>query len=214
MIVIYKLTWYGYLQALSILRVVEGTEGDDSDSTVQVDENALQEVFGKEEYKDVPALVISINGRPRTGKSFLLNQILKKLHFPEDPDWINKSMPNGFEWKGGYDRITTGIQVWSDPFLVQVEGQIVAVFLMDCQGLFDSKTTTSQAIQIFTYSALISSLFIYNERPHCEEVLQTLGSFFTVAQYSGESNALDCNQGKRYVHRNHCLVKILGVPVN
>jgi len=167
--------------------------------TVQFDESALQEIFGKEEYKNLPAIVISINGRQRTGKSFLINQILKKLHFSDDPDWINQQIPNRFEWRGGRSRVTTGIQVLSDPFLVEVQGQKVAIFLMDCQGLSNSKTPTSQNIKIFTFSALISSLFIYNDRPPCDDILETLGSYFTLAKLSGVANALDGGQQERYV---------------
>lgn len=70
----------------------------------------------------------------------------------------------GFAWRGGQDRMTTGIWMWSEPFLHYSEeaGQEVAVLLMDTQGMFDNETTMNLTAQIFSISTLVSSFQIYN----------------------------------------------------
>ena len=49
----------------------------------------------------------------------------------------------GFSWRGGRERNTTGIWLWSEPFVRQLpgSGEEVAVLLMDTQGMFDSRLT-------------------------------------------------------------------------
>ena len=70
----------------------------------------------------------------------------------------------GFAWRGGQDRMTTGIWMWSEPFIHYSEeaGQEVAILLMDTQGMFDNETTMNLTAQIFSISTLVSSFQIYN----------------------------------------------------
>lgn len=71
---------------------------------------------------------------------------------PTEPD--NKS----FAWRGGSERQTTGIWVWSEPFVkVSSSGQPVAVILMDTQGMFDNETSMALTAQIFGLSTFVSS---------------------------------------------------------
>ncbi len=45
----------------------------------------------------------------------------------------------GFHWRGGAERDTTGILMWSQVFELKMpNGKDVAVVLMDTQGAFDS----------------------------------------------------------------------------
>ena len=45
----------------------------------------------------------------------------------------------GFHWRGGSERDTTGILMWSEVFEAQTKkGKDVAILLMDTQGAFDS----------------------------------------------------------------------------
>ena len=63
---------------------------------------------------------------------------------------------NGFEWRGGNDRMTTGIRIWSEPFVEKTpSGQEVAILLIDTQGLFDHETPKELATQIFAVSTLV-----------------------------------------------------------
>jgi len=68
-----------------------------------------------------------------------------------------------FAWRGGHDRMTTGIWMWSLPFIyTKKSGERLAVLLMDTQGMFDNETTVSLTAQIFGISTLVSSYQIYN----------------------------------------------------
>ena len=64
-----------------------------------------------------------------------------------------------FQWKGGSDRQTTGIWMWSSPFIRKDSetGADIAVLLMDTQGMFDNLTTMTVTAQIFGLSTMVSS---------------------------------------------------------
>ena len=88
-------------------------------------------------------------GAFRRGKSFLLDFFLRYLqHLDENggasqgQDWLgDQEAPlKGFHWRGGMERDTTGILMWSKVFLVKMPrgGKEVAIVLFDTQGAFDS----------------------------------------------------------------------------
>ncbi|KAH8075837.1 GTPase [Aureococcus anophagefferens] len=114
--------------------------GDDTDNyAFTLNEAHLDEVTGKVP-KGTRVAVVSVVGAFRTGKSFLLTLILRPAprRAPATGDatdaWLteegNKIVegnnnagdageggPASFEWRGGRVRMTTGITVWSEPFL-------------------------------------------------------------------------------------------------
>lgn len=67
-------------------------------------------------------------------------------------DWLGEGELDdapleGFHWRGGADRDTTGILVWSEVFeMKKKNGQQVAVLLMDTQGAFDSSRSVPLAL--------------------------------------------------------------------
>ncbi|CAN0473410.1 unnamed protein product [Hapterophycus canaliculatus] len=62
-----------------------------------------------------------------------------------------------FEWRGGVERMTTGIWVWSEPFIRKTgEGKEVAVLVVDTQGMFDNETSMGLTACIFAVSTLVS----------------------------------------------------------
>lgn len=75
------------------------------------------------------------------------------------PSSENEEASLGFAWRGGQDRQTTGIWMWSEPFIRQVSSypEPIAILLMDTQGMFDNETTMALTAQIFGLSTLISS---------------------------------------------------------
>lgn len=101
-------------------------------------------------------------------------------------DWLGDSEEplTGFSWRGGSERETTGIQIWSEVFLVDkpdgrkvnslkhpprlhVAAKLsvlacwifqVAVLLMDTQGTFDSQSTLRDSATVFALSTMISSM--------------------------------------------------------
>lgn len=75
-----------------------------------------------------------------------------------DSDALRKEM--SFAWRGGQQRQTTGIWMWSEPFIRSTSAtnnEKLAVLLMDTQGMFDNETTMTLTAQIFGLSTLVSS---------------------------------------------------------
>lgn len=136
------------------------------------------------EVKENPVQIVSIAGAFRKGKSFLLGFFLKYLQMDtqlQECDWLSENDKiEGFEWRGGSERVTSGIQIWSKPFVCQNKfGEKVAVLLMDTQGVFDNESTVQDCASIFALSNLISSVQIYNLMQQLQEDdLQHL-EFFT-----------------------------------
>jgi atlastin len=71
---------------------------------------------------------------------------------------------NGFSWRGGSTRDTTGITVWNDVFLHEVPatGEKLAIIVMDTQGLFDNRTSPMDNSRIFALGTLVSSIQLLN----------------------------------------------------
>ncbi|KAL9183669.1 hypothetical protein ACHAXT_004525 [Thalassiosira profunda] len=84
-----------------------------------------------------------------------------------------------FDWRGGKERNTTGMWMWSDPyFLPRPNGEEVAILLVDTQGMFDHETTVGLTAAIFGLSTLLSSYQIYNvDKRIQEDNLQQLALF-------------------------------------
>jgi len=150
--------------------------------------------------------VVSVVGAFRTGKSFLLNFFLRYLRCSEEgdlsEDWMTiegerltegnvndvgkggdaaaAAVHRSFLWRGGQERQTTGIWMWSEPFLRTPKGssEPVAVLLMDTQGMFDNETSMALTAQIFGLSTFVSSFQVYNvEKRIQEDNLQHLALF-------------------------------------
>ncbi|KAJ7428417.1 hypothetical protein BTVI_00671 [Pitangus sulphuratus] len=92
--------------------------------------------------------------------------------FEDAVDWLgdyNEPL-TGFSWRGGSERETTGIQIWSEVFLVdKPDGTKVAVLLMDTQGTFDSQSTLRDSATVFALSTMISSIQVYNLSQNVQE---------------------------------------------
>jgi atlastin len=84
-------------------------------------------------------------------------------------DWIGapEASLKGFGFRGGSERHTTGVVMWSDVFIHDVirpgkEPEKLAIVLLDTQGLFDAKTSAADNSRIFALGTLISSIQIFN----------------------------------------------------
>jgi atlastin len=128
--------------------------------------------------------IVSVVGAFRSGKSFLLSLFLRYLYQDSPPkglSWLTAggalregnanldASTNGakfnksFHWRGGQERTTMGIWMWSQPFLRKAaDGSELYVLLMDTQGMFDNQSSLGLNACIFGLSALISSHQIYN----------------------------------------------------
>jgi len=152
--------------------------------------------------------VVSVVGAFRTGKSFLLSWFLRYLeehcvqrkakrsssstsdlsdtsdNNNEDKKWFERVQTlnqheGSFDWRGGKERNTTCMWMWSDPyFLKRSSGDEVAILLVDTQGMFDHETTVGLTAAIFGLSTLLSSYQIYNvDKRIQEDNLQQLALF-------------------------------------
>ncbi|XP_058016270.1 atlastin-3 [Ahaetulla prasina] len=141
----------------------------------ELDEKALSQVLLQDAIRDLDVVVVSVAGAFRKGKSFLLDFLLRYLYTQKEDsnvDWLGvENEPlTGFSWRGGSDPETTGIQIWSEVFIVMKPNRKkVAVVLMDTQGAFDSQSTVKDCATIFALSTMTSSVQIYNLSQNIQE---------------------------------------------
>ena len=97
--------------------------------------------------------IISLVGKYRTGKSFLLNRVL-----------LEKKEINGFNVGPTFKPCTKGIWIWSEPLMISNSHcpKSFPVFLIDTEGLGAYDEEINHDTKIFLIAILISSLFIYN----------------------------------------------------
>ena len=97
--------------------------------------------------------IISLVGKYRTGKSFLLNRVL-----------LERKQINGFGVGPTFKPCTKGIWIWSEPLMITNSHSKTPfpVFLIDTEGLGAYDEEINHDTKIFLISILISSLFIYN----------------------------------------------------
>lgn len=156
-------------QAIQVIKI------DDEDHSFIFDEDALHSILGNERIKDKPVCIVSVAGAFRRGKSFMLDFLLRYLSRGGKEDWLGEGTDDdvpltGFHWRGGADRDTTGILMWSEVFEVKTgTGKDVAVVLMDTQGAFDSNSTVRDCATIFALSAMLSSVLVYNLTANIQE---------------------------------------------
>nr|KAF6499084.1 atlastin GTPase 1 [Molossus molossus] len=138
----------------------------------ELDETALNRILLSEAVRDKEVVVVSVAGAFRKGKSFLMDFMLRYMYNQESVDWVgdyNEPL-TGFSWRGGSERETTGIQIWSEVFLInKPDGKKVAVLLMDTQGTFDSQSTLRDSATVFALSTMISSIQVYNLSQNVQE---------------------------------------------
>uniref|UniRef100_A0A8C1U7V4 Atlastin 3 n=1 Tax=Cyprinus carpio TaxID=7962 RepID=A0A8C1U7V4_CYPCA len=142
------------------------------DHSFDLDTEALSRILLRPEVRDKDVVVVSVAGAFRKGKSFLLDFMLRYMYRKPGQDWLGQENEplTGFSWRGGSEPETTGIQLWSEVFIVPKEdGSEVAVLLMDTQGAFDSQSTVKDCATIFALSTMTSSVQIYNLSQNIQE---------------------------------------------
>ncbi|KAJ0173421.1 hypothetical protein K1T71_010570 [Dendrolimus kikuchii] len=174
--------------------------------TFTLDEESLSRLLLQDDVKDRAVVVVSVAGAFRKGKSFLLDFFLRYMHHKYNlgdngEDWLGPTdQPlKGFSWRGGSERHTTGMLLWSQPFKATLhDGRKVVILLMDTQGTFDSESTVRENATVFALSTMISSVQIYNLSQNIEEDdlqhLQLFTDYGKLAQEQGSKN----NAGKPF----------------
>uniref|UniRef100_A0A8C5EL96 Atlastin-3-like n=1 Tax=Gouania willdenowi TaxID=441366 RepID=A0A8C5EL96_GOUWI len=142
------------------------------DHSFALDAEALSRILLAPEVRDKQVVVLSVAGAFRKGKSFLLDFMIRYMYKKNDENWLggDDEPLTGFSWRGGSEPETTGIQLWSEVFLVtRDDGSELAVVLMDTQGAFDDQSTVKDCATIFALSTMTSSVQIYNLSQNIQE---------------------------------------------
>ncbi|XP_055758689.1 atlastin-2-like isoform X3 [Salvelinus fontinalis] len=147
----------------------------EDDHKFELDTAALEKLLLQEDVRDLNVVVVSVAGAFRKGKSFLLDFMLRYMlnqQEEQSDSWVGADDEplTGFSWRGGCERETTGIQVWSQVFVVnKPDGSKVAVLLVDTQGAFDSQSTIKDCATVFALSTMTSSVQVYNLSQNIQE---------------------------------------------
>lgn len=104
--------------------------------------------------------IVSLVGKYRTGKSFLLNRVL-----------LNEKRDSGFDVGPTIKPCTKGIWMWSKPVLVENNHSKdkFSVFFIDTEGLGAYDEEINHDSKIFLIAVLISSLFLFNSFGNIDE---------------------------------------------
>ena len=130
--------------------------------------------------------ILSLVGKYRTGKSFLLNRVL-----------IEKKSLKGFEVAPTIKPCTKGIWLWPSPLIVNNNycNNPFPAYIRDTEGLGAYDEEINHDTKIFLIAILISSLFIYNSFGTIDEVaLNNLSLILNLSKslkIRNNSNSLD-----------------------
>ncbi|XP_026392120.1 guanylate-binding protein 7-like [Papaver somniferum] len=103
-----------------------------------------------------PIGVVSVCGRARQGKSFILNQLLGRS--------------SGFQVASTHRPCTKGLWMWSAPIKrTALDGAEYSLILLDSEGIDAYDQTGTYSTQIFSLAVLLSSMFIYNQMGGIDE---------------------------------------------
>ncbi|XP_064109227.1 atlastin-like isoform X4 [Macrobrachium nipponense] len=181
--------------------------------TFELDEEALEEVLLNPRIADKYVCVLAVAGAFRKGKSFLLDFLLRYMTAQQADNWLGDyEIPlKGFKWRQGARRETTGVLIWSEPFIVKKwTGEEIAVILMDTQGTFDIQSSMKDSTIVFALTTMVSSVLVYNLMNNIQEDdlmnLQLFTSYGMLAQEECDADATHPFQ------RLHFLVRDWGFP--
>lgn len=167
--------------AQKILAITDGDDPKGGSDKIILKKDVLLEILKKVE--NLPVAVISIAGKSRSGKSFLLNFILQFVQqgWSADLQWMkNVDRQKGFHFENGITPVTKGIYMWSVPFIVQDDsGNKKAILLMDTQGLWDQDTSMAANKILCAVSSLASSVLLINiQKSFDEKHLESFSEMF------------------------------------
>lgn len=97
-----------------------------------------------------PIAAVAVIGPYRSGKSFLLNQLL------------SLSCYEGFGVGHMRDTKTKGIWVWGSPIILEIDGVKTSVFYLDTEGFESVGKSNVYDDRIFALATVLSSVLIYN----------------------------------------------------
>ncbi|CAK8689021.1 unnamed protein product [Clavelina lepadiformis] len=179
----------------SVINIIKITRKDNEPDEIKLDEEALAEVFQHKDVANLPIVLYSVVGPYRSGKSFLLNLFLRFMKLrthPTDDLQPNpqEELESTFAYRGGIIKgCTEGIFLLKTPYITTTcDGQKVAVFIMDTQGMFDFDSSAKNMSTVVGFSFLISSFQFYN----CKGVNKQ--SFDTIHQFANFASEVKQSQ--------------------
>ncbi|WMV36215.1 hypothetical protein MTR67_029600 [Solanum verrucosum] len=107
-----------------------------------------------------PIAAVAVIGPYRSGKSFLLNQLLS-LSCNEAIDFWSSAL-TGFGVGHMRDTKTKGIWVWGTPIELDINGVKTSVFYLDTEGFESVGKSNVYDDRIFSLATVLSSVLIYN----------------------------------------------------
>jgi atlastin len=158
------------------------------DSKYVIDFSAIIKIFSKA--KNHGIAIYSLSGTHRSGKSFMLQFFLKYLKSKGQKDWIKQELQSSFPYRGGSKRVTIGLWMWSEPFILKREdGTEVYIFLIDNEGLFNNQTTMQENVYLFALSSFLSSVQILNIKENVsEDKIQFIRYFLEFCRINNNGN--------------------------
>ena len=142
------------------------------DGGYELNVNELESILLNPDIRNKPVAIVSVAGAFRKGKSFMLDFFLRYLESDNPENWLGSPDDplEGFHWRGGVERDTAGILLWSKPFTKKLpSGREIIILLMDTQGAFDLDSTVKDCATVFALSTMISSVQIYNLQSNLQE---------------------------------------------
>lgn len=136
--------------------------------------NEAKALLSNPNYKQIS--LVSVVGKYRTGKSYLLNNILIKKK-------------NAFKIGNTQKACTKGIWIYSNPIELNYHNKTMHVFFIDTEGLGAYDEEINHDTKIFMVAILISSLFIYNSSGTIDEnSINTLSFIINLSKFLKISN--------------------------
>lgn len=110
----------------------------------------------------------------------------------------------GFRSRGGHQPETTGIWIWSEVFTHDfVNGEKIAIILLDTQGIFDNRSSTKDNTVIFAISMMLASIQCYNVMQNIQEDdLQNLELFSQYGRLAMQTNTVKSFQKLLFIVRD------------
>ncbi|KAG8389279.1 hypothetical protein BUALT_Bualt02G0212400 [Buddleja alternifolia] len=137
---------YGYASIEDFRQAFPIIEPDPGHTKLRLSREGLETI----ERITTPVAAVAVIGPYRSGKSFLLNQLL------------SLSCYEGFGVGHMRDTKTKGIWVWGTPVEVDIDGVKTSVFYLDTEGFESVGKSNVYDDRIFALATVMSSVLIYN----------------------------------------------------
>ncbi|OCT90182.1 RING finger protein 112 [Xenopus laevis] len=145
----------------------------DHAGNIKLNMAVVENYFMSETIRDIPVYLLCVVGEKRTGKSFLMNYIIRALRNQAEGTEFSLGKENetlkGFELKSGVSGTTKGVWIWREPFIVERDGKKMALFLLDSEELMDIEKDRNTSIKLFSSAMLLSTHVIYNVSKRIDE---------------------------------------------